>query len=283
MIAPFEPRQWQLGHDRHLEIGSVGRLMGVLNVTPDSFSDGGLFENPHHAVEHAKNLVEQGADIIDIGAESTKPGAVAVDGDQELERLLPVLGAVIASMPDVCVSVDTYRASTAAVALEAGAHIVNDVWGLQKEPDVALVAAEHGSGIVIMHTNRERDVLDDVIEDQKAYFGKSLEIAQKAGIADNQIMLDPGFGFGKETAEINFELMARFEELQQLGFPFLIGTSRKRFLGADIGIDPAQRDVATAATTSILRQKGAAVFRVHDVALSAESLRICDAMLHQMR
>ena len=134
-----------------------------------------------------------------------------------------------------------------------------------------------------MHTNRERVALEDTIEDQKAYFGKSLEIAGKAGISDDQIVLDPGFGFGKETAETNFELMARFGELRELGFPFLIGTSRKRFLGADGRLSPKDRDLATSVTTSLLRSEGAAIFRVHDVASNAEALRICDAMLEQMR
>lgn len=283
MYAPFKPRQWRLGHDRTLELGPIGHLMGVLNVTPDSFSDGGMFVGIDHAALYAEKLVLEGASILDIGAESTKPGAKSVSGEDERARLLPMLDAIAAALPDTILSVDTYRALTAEQALKAGAHVINDVWGLQREPDIARIAADYGSGLVIMHTNRERASLEDVIEDQKAYFGKSLEIAGKAGLTDDQIVLDPGFGFGKETAEINFELMARFEQLLELGFPFLIGTSRKRFLGANGQLDPKDRDLATSATTSLLRNKGAAIFRVHNVAVNAEALRICDAMLGQMR
>ncbi len=283
MFAPFQARIWQLAHNRSLVVGMPGRLMGVINATPDSFSDGGMFGAPEQVAAHAGKLVEQGAAIIDIGAESTKPGATAVDAQEESKRLMPALEAVFASLPDVLVSVDTYRAATAHAALSAGAHIVNDVWGLQREPDIARVASEFGAGLVIMHTNRERQALDDVIEDQKAYFERSLEIASKAGINDDQIVLDPGFGFGKETPEMNFELLARFDELLELGFPFLVGTSRKRFLGASIGLEPGERDQATAATTSLLRSRGVSIFRVHDVAANAEALRISDAMLAQLR
>lgn len=283
MFAPFELRQWQLGRGRNLELGPIGHIMGVLNATPDSFSDGGMFVGTVHAALYAEKLALEGASIIDIGAESTKPGAKTVGGEEERARLLPMLEAVASALPDMILSVDTYRSSTAELALKAGAHIINDVWGLQREPDIARIASEYGAGLVIMHTNRGRAALDDVIEDQKIYFAKSLEIAGKAGISDDQIVLDPGFGFGKETADINFELMARFEELQELGFPFLIGTSRKRFLGADGQLSPKERDLATSATTSLLRNKGAAIFRVHDVATNSEALRICDAMLGQIR
>ncbi len=283
MLAPFKSHTWRLAHDRGLVIGMPGRLMGVINATPDSFSDGGMFGVPQQVAEHACKLVEQGAAIIDIGAESTKPGATEVDAQKETQRLMPALEAVLDRLPEVPVSVDTYRASTARKALAAGAHIVNDVWGLQRDPEIARVASDFGAGLVIMHTNRERDALDDVIADQRSYFERSLDIATKAGIGRDQIVLDPGFGFGKETAEMNFELLARFEELLDLGFPILVGTSRKRFLGASIGLEPKQRDQATAATTSLLRSKGAAIFRVHDVAANAEALRISDAMLMQLR
>lgn len=282
MLAPFKLRQWQLGRDRNLQLGRVGHIMGVLNITPDSFSDGGMFTGATHAALYAEKLVLDGASIIDLGAESTKPDANYVSGEEERARLQPMLDAVVAALPHTIISVDTYRASTAEQALKAGAHIINDVWGLQKEPDIARVASEYKAGLVIMHTNRDRVALDDVIEDQKAFFGKSLEIAGKAGISDDRIVLDPGFGFGKETAEMNFELMARFDELQALGFPFLIGTSRKRFLSAYGRLPPKERDLATSATTCLLRNKGAAIFRVHDVATNVEALRICDAMLAQM-
>lgn len=283
MFAPYKPHHWKLGRNRNLELGPIGHIMGVINATPDSFSDGGMLASPEHAALYAEKLMLEGASILDVGAESTRPGAKNVSGDEERARLLPILDAIVSALPDTVISVDTYRASTAEVALMAGAHIINDVWGLQREPDIAKIASEHGCGLVIMHTNRERDALEDIIEDQKVYFGKSLDIAGKAGISDEQIVLDPGFGFGKETAEINFELMGRFDELLDLGFPFLVGTSRKRFLGAGRELPSKNRDLATSATTSLLRSKGASVFRVHDVATNAEALRICDAMLAHMR
>lgn len=281
MSALFEPSNWQLAHGKSLHLANRGNLMGVLNATPDSFSDGGQFDAPKAAAAHAARLFADGATIIDIGAESTRPGAAKVDAADEQARLLPALVAVKAALPDIAISADTYRASTAELALQNGAHIINDVWGLQREPDIARIAKDYNAGLVIMHTNRERDALEDVIEDQKMFFGKSLEIAQKAGIDEKHIVLDPGFGFGKETPALNFALMARLDELHSLGLPLLVGTSRKRFLGSSTGRDAAERDVATAATTALLRQKGVAIFRVHDVAINADALNICDDMLEQ--
>jgi dihydropteroate synthase len=279
MLDPFRKRQWHVASDRTITLGPQGHLMGVVNVTPDSFSDGGKFTDPQSAAIQAVKLANDGATIIDIGAESTKPNADTVDGDEEQARLIPALEAIIAAAPETLISLDTYRASTAEKGLAAGAHIVNDVWGLQKEPDIARVAAEYGAGIVIMHTNRGRDVLSDVIEDQKQFFGRSLRIAEQAGLNENQIMLDPGFGFGKETAEINIELMNRFAELHALDFPFLIGTSRKRFLGTITGRQAQDRDMATAATTALLRKNGAAIFRVHDINVNADALKLADALI----
>ncbi len=283
MSAPIRSRIWKLAHGRNLTLGDTGHLMGVINVTPDSFSDGGMFASSDDVAKYADKLVTDGASIIDIGAESTKPGANTVDAQTELKRLIPALEAVVSAQPEIIVSADTYRAATARAALENGAHIVNDVWGLQKEPDIAEVAAEFGAGLVIMHTNRERRALPDVVDDQLFFFERSLKIASGAGIDEAQIVLDPGFGFGKETPALNYELLARFDALHTLGFPLLVGTSRKRFLGQAEGIAAKDRDQATAATTALLRSKGAAIFRVHDVALNAEALRVCDAMLAQLR
>ena len=178
------------------------------------------------------------------------------------------------------ISIDTYRAETAAAALAAGAHIVNDVWGLTREPDIAKVAAKAGAGLCIMHTGRGREILPDPIEDQFAFFERSLRIADDAGVDRARIVLDPGFGFAKETAAINLALMRRFEALHGLGFPLLAGTSRKRFLGEITGRSQASyRDIATAATSAILRLAGACVFRVHDVASSRDALAVADAMM----
>ncbi|RWE29497.1 MAG: dihydropteroate synthase, partial [Mesorhizobium sp.] len=222
-------RRWQLAHGRHLELGDKAVVVGILNVTPDSFSDGGLFDAPKTALVQARRMIGEGAAVIDVGGESTRPGAAAISASEEQARILPVIEA-LARAGDVLISVDTYRAETARLAVAAGAHIVNDVWGLQREPDIARVAAETGAGLVIMHTGRDREKLPDVIADQLAFLGKSLEIGRGQGVADDHIVLDPGFGFAKETAAENLDLMARFSELGALGFPLMAGTSRKRFI-----------------------------------------------------
>ena len=271
-------RRWQLAHGRHLDLGARGLVMGILNVTPDSFSDGGLFDAPQAALEQARRMIDEGAAIVDVGGESTRPGARPITAGEEQRRVLPVIGR-LAAEGRALISVDTFRAETARLAVAAGAHIVNDVWGLQREPGIAAVAAETGAGLVIMHTGRERDVLADVIADQAMFLGRSLDIARRAGVGEDRIVLDAGFGFAKETAELNLELMARFGELHALGFPLMAGTSRKRFIGTVTGREPAGRAAGTAATSVILRLKGADLFRVHDVAVNVDALAVVDAML----
>ncbi|MER8695183.1 MULTISPECIES: dihydropteroate synthase [Mesorhizobium] len=271
-------RRWQLAHGRHLDLGERAVVAGILNVTPDSFSDGGLFDATETALAQARRMIAEGAGIVDVGGESTRPGAAAISAGEEQARVLPVIEA-LASAGDVLISVDTYRAETARLAVAAGAHIVNDVWGLQREPDIARIAAETGAGLIVMHTGRGREKLPDVIADQLAFLGKSLEIARGHGVADDHIVLDPGFGFAKETAEENLDLMARFSELHGLGFPLMAGTSRKRFIGTVTGRDAADRAAGTAATSVILRLKGAHLFRVHDVAINVDALAMADAML----
>lgn len=284
MIDPFfssddlKPRRWLLAHGRDIEFGAKSILMGILNVTPDSFSDGGQHVDPAQAVIAAEKMIEAGADIIDIGGESTRPGAVAVSGDTELQRILPVIRA-LANQTDVLLSVDTYRAETARAAINAGCHIVNDVWGLQKDKNMAQVVAETGAGVVIMHSGRERETLEDVIDDQNFFLARSLDIAKTAGIGNQSIVLDPGIGFAKGMDE-NLLLLNRFEELHEFGYPLLVGTSRKRFLGTITGHEEASnRDIATAATSIIARMKGAAIFRVHNVEANIDVLRVADALL----
>jgi dihydropteroate synthase len=277
-IEAFAPRQWTLAHSKSLTLGPAGLLMGILNVTPDSFSDGGELATSGAVTERARAMAGAGAAILDIGGESTRPGGDPVDAATEQARVLPAIRAVNEALADAILSIDTYRADTAKRAVEAGAHIVNDVWGLQREPDIAHVAAETGAGLCIMHTGREREKLADVIDDQVAFFETSLEIAEKAGVRRSQIVLDPGFGFAKDAGE-NFALMARFEALHALGYPLLVGTSRKRFIGHATGREAADRDVGTAATTALLRAAGAAVFRVHDVAINGDALSVADAMI----
>lgn len=274
---PFQSFRWKLAHGRSLELGPRGVLMAIINVTPDSFSDGGRFTDAGAAVEAALRTMEEGAAILDIGGESTRPDAAPVSAEEEQARILPVIMA-LARQTDAIISVDTYRAETARLAVDAGAHIVNDVHGLQREPAIAEVAARTGAGLCIMHTGRDRQKRSDVVEDQFQFLDRSLQIAADAGIAREQIVLDPGFGFAKDTDE-NLQLMARFGELHRFASPILVGTSRKRFIGAVTGRQAQARDIGTAATTALLRAAGAAIFRVHDVAINRDALTIADAML----
>jgi len=271
--------RWQLAHGRHLDLGSKAILMGILNVTPDSFSDGGEFVSIDGALAQARLMIGEGAAIVDVGGESTRPGAAPVSPQEEQARILPVIEA-LAAEGNALISVDTYRAETARLAVAAGAHIVNDVHGLQREPDIARVAADSGAGLVIMHTGRDREKCADVIADQFLFLRRSLEIAAAANIAADRIVLDPGFGFAKDGEE-NLQLMARFGELQALGFPLLVGTSRKRMIGHLAGSDRMSRDVGTAATSVILRLKGARIFRVHNVAMNRDALAFADAMVER--
>jgi dihydropteroate synthase len=280
-LSSMTVRRWQLAHGRSLEFGADALVMGILNVTPDSFADGGRHFTPETALAQAARMRGEGATIIDVGGESTRPGARPITAKEEQERILPIIEALAAE--GATVSVDTYRAETARMAVAKGAHIVNDVWGAQREPDIARVAADTGAGFVLMHTGRERQKEPDVIADQFAFLEKSIAIARAAGVPEANIVLDPGFGFAKETAADNLELMARFEELHALGFPLAVGTSRKRFVGSVTGrADSDDRDVGTAATSVILRMKGAVLFRVHNVAINVDALRMTDAMLAHM-
>ena len=277
MFDPFASRMWKLGHDRELELGPKSVIMGILNVTPDSFSDGGKYSAVDAALEHASLMVGQGAQIVDVGGESTRPGAQAVDAAAEQARVMPVIEA-LRDQEKVLISIDTYRASTAAMAVNAGAHVINDVWGCQREPEIANVAVQYATGLCAMHTGRERQKDNDVIRDQFAFFEKTLEICQEAGIANQNLVLDPGFGFAKDVDE-NVALLARLEELSALKFPLLIGTSRKRFVGALTGNDVDDRGTGTAATNVVARMKGGAIFRVHDIEENRAALAVADAVL----
>ena len=277
-VTELRSHSWHVAHGRSIEVGKQSLVMAIVNVTPDSFSDGGHYQAVDAAVAHALACVDEGAAIIDIGGESTKPGADAVSASEEQGRVLPVIEA-LRNRTDALISVDTYRADTARLAIGAGAHIVNDVFGLQREPDIAAVAAQTGAGLCIMHTGRNRQKLPDVIDDQLFFLSRSLDIAAAAGVNRQNIVLDPGFGFAKENAEENLELMARFHALLRFDLPFLVGTSRKRFVGTVTGRDGADRDAGTAATSAILRLQGAALFRVHNVAINRDALAVADAIL----
>ncbi len=274
---------WRLAHGRSLPLGAAGHIMAIVNVTPDSFSDGGLYEDVGAAVDQALACARDGAAILDVGGESTRPGAAPVSAAQEQDRVLPVIER-LARETDALISIDTYRAETARLAIAAGAHIVNDVYGLRHDPGMADVVSGSGAGLCIMYTARGRDDHHaDIIEDELMFCRQSLAMAEAAGISGDAIVLDPGFGFVRDRAQ-DVELMARFDELLGLGFPLLAGTSRKRFVGSVAGRDiPADRDFATAATTAILRLAGASIFRVHEVAGNLDALRMADAILDNRR
>lgn len=258
---------------------ALGRplVMGILNVTPDSFSDGGRFLDPAAAVAHAERMVAEGADIIDVGAESTRPygDAVPVPLEEEMARLAPVLPAVIALGRPV--SIDTLKAKVADWALARGAAIVNDVWGLQRDPDMARVVAAHGVPVIIMHNREAADPAIDIMADIAAFFARSLDIAARAGIRREQIVLDPGIGFGK-TPQQSMIAIARLGELKRFGLPLLVGASRKRFIGTVVPSEPQQRLGGSLAAHLAAVRNGAAIVRAHDVAETVQALRVAAAL-----
>jgi dihydropteroate synthase len=252
-------------------------VMGILNITPDSFSDGGKFYDLDAAVRHAEQLIADGADILDIGAESTRPyGSNKVSETEELERLMPVLEKVVGMSP-VPISVDTYKASVAKAALKAGAHIINDIWGLQYDPEMAKVAAEFNVPVVMMHnqdgTNYPRDIMSHLQE----FLENSVKIGLEAGIEPDKFIIDPGIGFGKTGAD-NLVIMSRLEELTSLGYPLLLGTSRKLFIGKTLDLPPGDRVEGTGATVAVGILKGAHIVRVHDVKPIARIAKMTDAI-----
>jgi dihydropteroate synthase len=252
-------------------------VMGVLNITPDSFSDGGRFLDPETAIAHGRRMVAEGADILDIGAESTRPygGAVSISREEEWERLRPILPALVDL--GVPVSIDTMKAAVAARALAIGAAVVNDVWGLQRDPDMARVIAEHGAAVIIMHNREAEDGTIDIMADIEAFFAQSLEIAARAGIAREQIVLDPGIGFGKTQAQ-SITVIARLARLQGFGLPVLIGLSRKRFIASVVPSEPHQRLGGSIAANLLATLAGATFVRVHDVAETVQALRVMTAI-----
>jgi len=257
-------------------------VMGVLNVTPDSFSDGGLWFDKDTAIKHALEMVEQGADIIDVGGESTRPGAAAVPESEELDRVLPVVEAV-AARADVPISIDTRKASVARAATDSGASIVNDTGGEDADPEMGTVAADTGAAIVFMHsrgtpaTMRSLTDYDDVVTDVAAFLRASADRLLGLGVAKDSIVLDPGFGFAK-NAHQNLELLDRLDEIVALGFPVLAGTSRKSFIGAVLDTPETDRIEGTAATVAWAVARGAHIVRVHDVSEMTRVVRMAEAI-----
>jgi dihydropteroate synthase len=282
--------QWNLGR-RTLELGKRTLIMGIVNATPDSFSDGGLYLDAEAASAHALQLLNEGADIVDIGGESTRPGVkvAAVSAEEEMRRVLPVITALKKTRPDALISIDTYKASVARAALAAGAEIVNDVSGLRWDAKMAKTLAEIKCGVVLMHMRgrpeewRTLPPAGDIVVLVKRELREWTEAAVQAGIRRERIAVDPGFGFGK-SFEQNYPLLSHFQDLQSLGFPLLAGTSRKSFLGRALAKDgkdaaPADRLYGNIAAQTALILKGAHILRTHDVKAAVDAANVADAIL----
>jgi len=258
---------------------SYPAVMGVLNVTPDSFSDGGQFAAPERALDQARRMIAEGADIIDIGAESTRPyGSEPISAEEELKRLQPVLPDVVAL--GIPVSIDSMKSAVVAWALHQGAAIANDVWGLQRDSGMAGLVAERGAPVIIMHNRDSADPAVDIMQDIADFFARSLDIAAKAGISPDKIVLDPGIGFGK-TPEQSMTALARLGELQSFGLPLLVGASRKRFISTVTPSEPHQRLGGSIAAHLLAAQNGARIIRAHDVAETVQALRVTAAIREQ--
>ncbi|MEW6242233.1 MAG: dihydropteroate synthase [Chloroflexota bacterium] len=278
------------------EWGARTYVMGILNVTPDSFSGDGIIAKGDAlqvSLEQAREFLAVGCDILDVGGESTRPGSAPVSADEELARVLPVVRGLSKRFPDTLISIDTYKADVAEEAFKAGAHILNDVWGLRADPNLATVAAKYHAPVVLMHNRSNpanvqvREQLgnayigaeyDNLIEDVKRELMESVEIARRAGVEESRIVLDPGIGFGK-TREHNLELINRLGEIRALGFPVLLGPSRKSFIGYTLDLPPDQRVEGTAAAVAVGITRGADIVRVHDVLLIGRVVRMTDALV----
>lgn len=273
---------------RTLVLGKRTLIMGVLNVTPDSFSDGSKFNNEEHAIEHALRMERAGADLIDIGAESTRPGSEGISAEEEWRRLLPVLGG-LRRLLKIPISIDTQKAEVAETALDAGAELINDISGLKSDPRIAEVAARHHVPLILMHMRGEPRTMQkgpfarDVMKDVSQGLRRAVAIARKSGVAKSQIILDPGIGFGKSFAQ-NYELLQKLPQLAKLGYPLLVGTSRKGFLGATLAregkpVSHEERIWGTAATVTASILSGTHIVRVHDVAEMVQVARVADCVL----
>lgn len=260
----------------HLDFGKKTYIMGILNATPDSFSDGGKYNDIEQAIKHAKEMVENGADIIDIGGESTRPGYTVISEDEEIERVVPVIEA-ISKHVSVPISIDTYKARVAQKAVEAGAHIINDIWGAKADDKMAAVAAEYNVPIILMHNRHDRnysffirDVLYDLYE--------SINIVKQAGVRDDQIILDPGIGFAKDLNE-NILMMQHLDTLTALGYPVLLGTSKKSMIGQALDLPVEERMEGTGATVCYGIQKGCQIMRIHDVKEISRMAKMMDVLM----
>ncbi len=256
--------------------GSKTYIMGILNRTPDSFSDGGVYMNIDNAIQHVYSMIEDGADIIDIGGESTRPGSIPVGAEIEMERIIPLIREV-SKIKDIIISVDTYRAKTALAAVEAGAGFINDIWGLKDDPEMAYIAAQRDVMLCIMH-NRETAKYDFFIDDVRDDLSNSIDIAIKAGVKDRNIIIDPGVGFGK-TYEQNIEIMRNINMLKDFGYPVLLGVSRKSVVGLTLDLPVDQRVEGTIAANVIGIVNGVDIIRVHDIKENMRAAKFADKLI----
>jgi len=259
-----------------LDFSEKTYVMGILNLTPDSFSDGGIYVEAEKAAERAKNLILQGADIIDVGGESTRPGTTPISEEEELQRVIEPLKSIRKAI-NVPISIDTYKANVAKKAIQAGANIINDVWGCKADPNMASVAADYDVPIILMH-NREKADYKDLIEDMKVDLQESIDICHRAGVRDERIILDPGIGFAK-SYEDNIQVMRRLEEFTSLGYPVLLGTSRKSLIAKTLELPVDERVEGTGATVCLGIEKGCEMIRVHDVLEISRMAKMMDAMI----
>jgi dihydropteroate synthase len=258
------------------DYGKKTYIMGILNVTPDSFSDGGKYNSVETALDHAKKMINEGVDIIDLGGESTRPGHDKVDADEELKRIIPVVKAIKENLK-AKISIDTYKARVADESLKLGADLINDIWGLRKDPYMANTIAKHNAYVCIMHNQDGTNYDKDIMKSIKEFLIESIKIAKEAGIDDKKIILDPGIGFGK-TFEQNIEVMSRLSELKELGYPILLGTSRKSMIGNILDVEPKDRVEGTIATTVLGIKDGVDIVRVHDVLENLRAIKVADAI-----
>lgn len=259
-----------------LDYANKTLIMGILNVTPDSFSDGGKYNHLENAVQHARQMIEDGADILDIGGESTRPGYERISDAEEISRVVPAIEAITKEL-HIPISIDTYKSEVAKKAVEAGAVIINDIWGAKADPEIADVAAETGVPIILMHNRNDRDYsnfIRDVLND----LYESITIAKKAGVKDDQIILDPGIGFAKDLAE-NLEMMRHLGTLVSLGYPVLLGTSKKSMIGGVLDLPVSERTEGTGATVCFGIQQGCQIVRIHDVKEMSRTAKMMDALI----
>jgi dihydropteroate synthase len=264
--------------ETELKLGQSTLVMGILNVTPDSFSDGGQYTDTERAVQHALQMMENGADLIDIGGESTRPGFAQVGVQEELERVIPVIEAIHRVAPHIPLSVDTYKAEVARQAIQAGAHVINDIWRGIGDPQMLATAAELSVPIILMHNRHERNysnLMEDMIQD----LTESIQLAIQAGVHKNNIIIDPGIGFAKDYAE-NMSVMMGLDSLTQLGYPVLLATSRKKFIRTALDLPVDNIIEGTAATVAFGIAQGCQIVRVHDVSSIKRTVQMCDAMLY---